>query len=117
MRSLFLKSIPAIVGLCAVMLTTIPSEARTSFDGKWFVHAAANRGSCSDDYGMAINITNGRVAYHGLLAAFATGNVTGSGQLVLKIGEARVSGQLAPASGGGYWASPNCKGTWTAVRL
>lgn len=106
------------IALGAVGATTpAGAGAANAFDGRWMVRAAANPGRCSDKYGIAISVANGQVTYRGLLAAFATGKLSRDGQLLLQIGEARVTGRLASANGGGLWASPKCKGTWTATRL
>ncbi len=80
------------------------------------VHAQAAPGGCTDDYGMAIRVSAGRVTYRGLLAAFATGKVSANGRLLLQIGEAKATGQLTASHGNGTWASPKCKGEWTAAR-
>ena len=112
-----------VVAACAIVFgavgaaTPAGAGAANAFDGTWMVRAAANPGHCSDKYGIAISVANGQVTYRGLLAAFATGKLSHSGQLLLQIGEARVTGRLASSNGGGLWASPNCKGTWTATRL
>ena len=96
--------------------TSLADEARSAFDGRWWVHAVANPGKCSDDIGVWIRVTNRQVTYRGLLAAFATGTVTSEGKLSLHIGEASVVGRLAATTGHGLWISPDCKGTWKATR-
>jgi hypothetical protein len=106
--------IGAAASLCLVLSQT-PGQANT-FDGNWMVHALATPGHCTDNYGMAIRVSSGRVTYRGLLAAFATGKVSNNGRLSLQIGEAKATGQLTASSGNGTWASPKCKGKWTAAR-
>lgn len=111
------KALLLYLAALAVLLTSsLPGEARSSFDGRWWVHAVAGPGKCTDDIGVGITITNRRVIYSGLLAAFATGVVTADGKMVLRIGEARVVGRLSATTGRGLWVSPKCKGTWTAIR-
>ena len=117
MKVLRFGSALVLAAIAGLTLSTVQGEAKTPFDGNWMVHAAANPGTCSDKYGVAIKVANGHVAYQGILAAFASGNVTSSGNILLQVGEAKVTGKLASATGGGSWASPNCKGTWTASRL
>ncbi len=111
MRSILIGA----ASLCIALAAT-SGHAANSFDGNWMVHALAAPGACSDDYGMAIRVSAGRVKYQGILAAFATGSVSTNGRLFLQIGQAKATGQLTSQSGSGTWASPKCRGKWTAAR-
>lgn len=105
----------AIVTAGAIFAPT-GSEARSSFDGQWTIQAAASPGGCTDRYQMTIRVAGGRVIYRGLLAAVASGTINDNGRIAMRLGEARVTGHLGGNSGGGSWASPRCRGAWTASR-
>ena len=107
------------LSLLVASLLVLPgvADSHGPYDGRWSIHAKADRGNCDDDYGVNIEVINGRVKYHGLLALIGTGSVNVSGVIVMRVGEAHVQGQLAATNGGGRWASPKCHGAWTAARV
>jgi hypothetical protein len=104
------------VATAGAILAPMQSEARSSFDGQWTIRAAASPGGCTDRYQMTIRVADGHVIYRGLLAAVASGTVRGDGRITMQLGEARVTGRLGGDHGGGSWASPRCRGAWTASR-
>ncbi|HZP21235.1 MAG TPA: hypothetical protein VFB16_13635 [Bauldia sp.] len=108
--------VSAMILVCVIAAPALARAARP-FDGRWSVHAKADPGVCEDKYGMLIDVAAGQVRFRGLIALIASGTVSPKGAIVMQVGEARVEGQLGTRTGGGRWASPKCRGGWTASRV
>lgn len=96
----------------------------TEFDGKWFVRAVSEVGTCNNaTLALPIAVQNGEVRDVGLFGASAKGSVDAAGALTVSIShdkdivEAR--GALKGDRGEGKWTSPTlaCSGQWVADRI
>ena len=96
----------------ASLAGSVPSFARSSFDGSWHVLVKADPGRCSDRFAVAIRVANGRVSYVGMPA----GKVSNNGTIRLTISDVRASGALLDRSGNGRWRSASCNGSWVAQK-
>ncbi len=94
---------------------SLPAEAQTAFDGRWWVNAVGDPSQCTDRYLVPIRVKQGHIS-GAFFSAVAAGDVNGSGKLVLRLADVRATGALATRSGRGQWKSPTCFGTWTARR-
>jgi hypothetical protein len=116
-----------ILSIPLVLLTTLPGAARTSpasFDGPWSVVIITVAGTCDRSYRYGLQIVGGRVVYDGSSGVALSGQVDGSGRVVvsLRSGEsaANGSGRLSGSAGYGSWqgvsGNSRCSGRWQAQR-
>jgi len=108
-----MKALPVLLVLgiagAASLAGSLPSFARSSFDGSWHVTVTAG-GRCSDRFAVGIQVANGRVSYSGMPA----GKVSSNGAIRLTISDVRASGALLERTGNGRWRSSSCNGSWVA---
>jgi hypothetical protein len=98
----------------ASVASTLPSLARSSYDGSWRVFVSADRGRCSDRFTVGIQVANGRVTYVGVMGQQPAGRVGDDGTIRLKISDVLASGSLDDRTGNGRWRSTTCNGSWVA---
>ncbi len=112
-----IRSILFAAAAAGSLCAATASQAGTSFDGRWTVRVATNQ-ACEAGYAVSLRVQNGRISYGGLFGAVASGKVTDSGNLTVRVSSmsdvVRASGALGDQSGSGSWKSPTCAGTWTA---
>ena len=109
-----MKALPVLIALGIAGTTSlagsVPSLARSSYDGSWRVIVKADSGTCSDRLTVGIEVANGRVTYVGMPA----GKVSNKGIIRLTISDVRASGALLQRTGNGRWRSASCNGSWVA---
>jgi hypothetical protein len=97
---------------------------RTAFDGNWSVLIVTDAGQCDRAYRYGLVIRDGRVLYEGDAAVTVAGNVTGNGNVKVRVSSgsqhADGSGRLSSENGRGKWSGVGsvgtCSGTWSAER-
>lgn len=104
----------------ATVATTVPSLARTSFDGTWSVSIITEKGECDRGYRYPIAISDGVLANAGSSSFDISGKVAANGAITVRVAhgdQAAIGhGRLAGAGGAGQWTAGSCAGTWTAER-
>lgn len=98
--------------------------ARTAFDGNWSVLIVTDAGQCDRAYRYGLVIRDGRVLYEGDAAVNVAGNVTGNGNVTVRVSagsqHADGTGRLSSDNGSGKWSgvgsAGSCSGTWSAER-
>ena len=109
-----------IGGACLILATA--AEARTSYDGAWYLVFVTQRGSCDATYNFSVNINDGIVTHPNLVKF--SGHVGKSGAVRASVTVhdkyASGSGRLTRDAGSGTWSGhadgARCSGYWTAQR-
>lgn len=90
-----------------------PAATSTSFDGSW---AGMSVGPCIGHFGWQVQVSNGVISGNNTTGRIARSGATNGDMVVMGKhfvfkGMTRTSGKAS-----GTWISPNCSGSWTAVR-
>jgi hypothetical protein len=110
-----------LVAFAAAAFATGGAGAGTIYDGAWSLTIVTERGAC-DRYNLPVRISNGHVAFPGLVKAH--GRVTRKGFVRVSVSAmgktASGSGRLSRSAGRGRWAgrsgTDRCSGSWIAYR-
>jgi hypothetical protein len=110
-------------GLALLALASVPSQARTPYDGLWSVSLKVDQGSCGSRE-IEVLIRDGEISHAGDRGFFtAEGRVAERGRIEVSIGAfgmtASADGQLSEGGqGSGVWQFPErgCSGQWLAER-
>jgi hypothetical protein len=94
-------------------------ELGSSSDGRWSVKIVPENGRCRTRT-VALHVDEGQIRFAGF-GARAEGAVRPNGALAVSIVSltnevVNASGSVAGEAGRGSWKSPNCDGSWTALR-
>ena len=119
-RSLLLAAVFA----GSMVLSHDGALARSTFDGNWSVLIVTDAGQCDRAYRYGLVIRDGRVLYEGDAAVNVAGNVTGNGNVTVRVSagsqHADGTGRLSSDNGSGKWSgvgsAGSCSGTWSAER-
>jgi hypothetical protein len=91
-------------------------------DGIYALDIMTRQGACAKAYHWTISVSGGRVSSAGATPMAASGQISGSGTLVVtfrRFGQAATAtGSFARGNGSGTWSSPTmqCAGWWRALR-
>ena len=118
----------AVFAVSAFVIAAAPALGRedqplSAYDGNWAVEVTVQRGACQDGLSLPIKVSNGTIAYNGLINIAATGRVRADGNIdatFTRNNEAMsASGRIGPERGSGEWIAPSrsCAGRWQARKL
>jgi hypothetical protein len=121
-HSMFRHSVSWALAACALatVAATVPSLAKTNFDGTWSVSIITEKGQCDRGYRYPIAINNGVLANGGDSAFDISGKVANNGAITVRVAHgdqaATGHGRLSGTMGAGQWTAGSCAGSWTAER-
>jgi hypothetical protein len=99
-----------------------PTRAVAVHDGRWSIQVLGQSDKCEQNLRLAIRVNDGAVEYAGWFDVNASGEITGAGNVNVRVAYreelVEVSGAVYGDAATGSWTSPTlgCSGTWHGER-